>query len=257
MSFRILFEIEPPRVPDLTKVFRQLEIFAPIVDAILVPDNHLGLPALSSLALALEIRNRGLRPVVALNARDRNLLRLRSDLLTLRAYGVEEVLLLYGDRIEKGRSGMTVREMLDDEEGRGLRRGVVAAIGRPLGWRRRADFLVTKLAFGRSRAGYWREAQGFAQPLYCGVIALPNGEMARKVIGNIPDLVPPPGYLEAFETDGEAGFRAAVAELDELYRSGVDGAHLVVPAGRRRFAELLEAWIAARGLRDSAPAVGR
>jgi hypothetical protein len=246
MTFRLILEIEPPRAPDLSKVARQLDIFGTLVDAILVPDNHLGRPAVSSVALAIEIRRAGFQAIPAVNARDRNHLRLRSDLMTLQAYGVDEVLFLYGDRIAQGRSGLTVREMLGDEVGAGLRRGVVATIGRPLTWRRRADFLVTKLAFGRSKAGYWREAEGFAHPLYCGVIALPDGEMARRVVDNIPDLEPPPGYLDDFDRDPDAGFHAAIAELDELHASGVDGAHLVVPAGRRRFAEMLEAWIATK-----------
>lgn len=251
MAFRIIVEIEPPREPDLPRLLRQVEIFGPLADALLVPDNHLGAPALSSVALAIEVKGRGFRPIVAVNARDRNPLRLRSDLLTLRAYGIDEVLLLWGDRIDRGRTGLTVREMLRDPAGAGIRRGVVATVGRPLGWRRDADFLVTKLAFGRSWAGYWREAEGFPHPLYCGVIALPDAAMARKVLSNIPDIDPPAGYLEAFETNGEAGFEAAIAELDELWQSGVDGAHIVVPAGRRRFAEMLEAWAVSRGLRPS------
>ncbi|MGH2705544.1 MAG: methylenetetrahydrofolate reductase [Actinomycetota bacterium] len=250
MTFRLILEIEPPRAPDLSKVARQLDIFGPLVDAILVPDNHLARPAVSSVALAVEIRRAGFQAIPAVNARDRNHLRLRSDLMTLQAYGVEEVLFLYGDRIAHGRSALTVREMLGDEAGAGLRRGVVATIGRPLAWRRRADFLVTKLAFGRSKAGYWREAEGFAHSLYCGVIALPDGEMARRVVENIPDLEPPPGYIDAFDTDPDAGFHAAIAELDELHAAGIDGAHLVVPAGRRRFAEMLEAWIASKRSRS-------
>lgn len=249
MSFRIIFELEPPRAPDLKKVLKQIEIFGPIVDAFLVPDNHLGLPALSSLAVALEVRSQGYRPIVCINARDRNHLRLASDLLTLRAYGIDEVLFLYGDRIPHGRTGLKVRDMLTDEAGEGLRKGVAAVIGKSLRWKAKADFLMTQLAFGRSKAGYWREAQGFPHPLYCGVIGLPDGEMARKILNNIPDLDLPPGYLEAFKGDTEAGFKAAIAELDELYVSGIDGAQLVVPAGWRRFAELLEEWAESRGLR--------
>jgi 5,10-methylenetetrahydrofolate reductase len=250
MSFRLIFELEPPRVADLRKVHRQIEIFGPIVDAILVPDNHLGQPALSSVVLALEIRNHGFKPIVALNARDRNFIRLKSDLLTLRAYEIEEVLFLYGDEIPDGRSALRVRDMIDDEAGNGLRKGVLATIGRSLGWREKADYLLTKLDFGRAKAGYWRESVGFSQPLYCGVIALPDVDMARKILGNIPDLTLPPGYVESLEEDEESGFRAAIQELDELYRSGIDGAQLVVPSKRRRFAEMIEEWTSTRGLRS-------
>ena len=249
MSFRLIFELEPPRAPDLGKIRRQIEIFGPVADTILVPDNHLGLPAMSSVAIGLEIKKQGFNPMVAINARDRNHLRLQSDLLTLSAYDIHEVLFLYGDQIAQGRSSLTVRKMLEGDSVPGMKRGVLAQVGKPLAWREAADFLLTKLDFGRSRAGYWREAMHFDQPLYCGVLALPDLAMARKILKNIPDLRLPSGYLDGFADDPEYGFRVAIDELDELYRSGVDGAQLVIPANRRRFAELLEKWMAQRGLR--------
>jgi hypothetical protein len=248
MGFRVIFELAPPREPDLRKVRAQIELFGPIAHAILVPDNHLGQPAMSSVAIALEVKARGFRPIAALNARDRNRLRLCSDLVTLRAYGVEEVLFLYGDPVEGQRSGLTVRQMLGEPAGDGLRRGVVATLGEPLGWRARADFLVTRLDLGGPPAGLGQPVGNPAKPVYCGTLALAGVETARKVLANLPALAPPPGYLEAFDHDDEAGFHAALDTLDRLRTCGVDGAHLVVPVRRRRFARLLEAWMAERGL---------
>lgn len=246
MTFRLILEIEPPRDPDIKKVRTQIEIFGPIVDALLVPDNHLGTPALSSLAIALEVRNHGFKPIVALNARDRNHLRLASDLLTLRAYEIDEVLFLYGDAIERGRSDLNVKTMLAHESGEGLRRGVAARIGRALGWRARADFLFTQLSFGNGDVSAWRTREGFTQPVFCGVVALRDEDMALRLCEQIPELVPPAGYFESFSRDPETGFQSALAELDALAGSGIDGAHIVVPAGWRRFAELLEDWAASR-----------
>jgi len=248
-SFRLIFEIEPPRVADFSKIHRQLDIFGPVADAILVPDNHLARPALSSVAIAREIKERGFQAIVGINARDRNYLRLESDLLTLTAYEINEVLFLYGDSSAEGRSTLTVKRMLDDNFGGHIRKGALATIGRPLAWRKSADFLLTKLDFGRAQAGYWRESAGFAQPVYCGVLALPDPAMALKILDNIPDLKLPDGYLDKIRLDADYGFAAAIQELDELYRSGLDGAQLVVPANRRRFAEMLEKWIADKGLR--------
>lgn len=246
MSFRLIYEIAVPREPDLQKIQTQIEIFGPVVDAILVPDNHLGQAAMSSVAVAVEVRRQGFDPIVALNARDRNLLRLRSDLITLQTYGINEVLFVRGDPVPDTRSDLKLGRMLDESALRGFRRGVTSVVGKPITWRSRADFLFTQLAFGHGKPGYWREAQGFSHPLYCGVIALPNQELARKFLSNIPGLKAPSGYLEAFDRDGEAGFQAAISELDDLHRAGVDGAHLVVPARWRRFAELLGAWSGSR-----------
>jgi methylenetetrahydrofolate reductase (NADPH) len=246
VSFRLIYEIDPPREATLTKFFRQLEIFGDVVDAVLIPDNHLGRSALSSVALAIEATKRGVRPIVALNARDRNHLRLHSDFLTLRAFGVEEVLLLFGDRIDAGRSDLTVRRMLEHEGGDGLRRGVVAPLTRPLAWRKAADFLVTQLGVAGLKSAAALREQAWSKPVYGGTAALPTREMATRVLASIPGFTVPDGYLAAFEDDPESGFRFALDCLDELCSGGVDGAHLVVPAGRVRFAEMLGDWVAAR-----------
>jgi hypothetical protein len=246
VSFRLIYEIDPPREATLTKFFRQLEIFGDVVDAVLIPDNHLGRSALSSVALAIEATKRGVRPIVALNARDRNHLRLHSDFLTLRAFGVEEVLLLFGDPIDAGRSDLTVRRMLEHEGGDGLRRGVVAPLTKPLAWRKAADFLVTQLGVAGLKSAAALREQAWSKPVYGGTAALPTREMATRVLASIPGFTVPDGYLAAFEDDPESGFRFALGCLDELCNGGVDGAHLVVPAGRVRFAEMLGGWVAAR-----------
>jgi hypothetical protein len=253
VSFRLIYEVEPPREATLTKFFRQLEIFGDVVDAVLIPDNHLGRSAVSSVVLAIEAAKLGVRPIVALNARDRNHLRLHSDFLTLRAFGVEEVLLLFGDRIETGRSDLTVRRMLEHEGGDGLRRGVVAPLTKALAWRQAADFLVTQLGVAGLKSVAALREQAWTKPVYGGTAALPTREMATKVLGSIPGFTVPDGYLAAFDDDPESGFRFALDCLDELCDGGVDGAHLVVPAGRLRFAEMLGDWVAAR--RRTAPPV--
>lgn len=245
--FRLIYEVEPPREANTTKFFRQLEIFAGVADAVLIPDNHLGRPALSSVTLAVAAKAEGHHPIVALNARDRNHLRLRSDLLTLAAFGIHEVLFLFGDAIEYGRSDLTVRTMLEDLEASvGMTRGVVAPMSKPLAWRKAADFLVTQLGSEGLAAALRLRAAGWAKPLYGGTAALANRALAERVVGAIPGFEVPGGYFESFEADPEAGFRWAIDCLDDLCRAGLNGAHLVIPTGRVRFAALLGEWLAAR-----------
>jgi 5,10-methylenetetrahydrofolate reductase len=244
MAFRIILEIAPPREPVMAKVERQVELFGGHVDAILVPDNSLGSPAMSSIVLGLEVRRLGHCPVVALNARDRNHIRLESDYITLRASGIEEVLLLYGDRVERGRSDLTVREMLGNAKGEGLRRGVAANPGKKLAWRAAADFLFVKLDYGRTDIAAWRASTGFQGQVYGGVLALADEAMARKVGKGVPELQPPGELIDAFAADSEAGFRHAIGQLEGLRQAGIDGAHLVVPSRWKRFAEILGEWLA-------------
>jgi hypothetical protein len=143
--------------------------------------------------------------------------------------------------------------MLEHEGGDGLRRGVVAPLTKALAWRQAADFLVTQLGVAGLKSVAALREQAWTKPVYGGTAALPTREMAAKVLGSIPGFTVPDGYLAAFDDDPESGFRFALDCLDELCDGGVDGAHLVVPAGRLRFAEMLGDWVAAR--RRTAPAV--
>ncbi len=113
-SFEIICEIEPATRPDLKRVRHQIGVLAPVADAFLVPDNHIGRATVSSVAVAHEVGQMGARAIACLNARDRNVLGLRRDLLTAAAYGVDEFLCVYGDRPAVGArvEQLSVRDMI-------------------------------------------------------------------------------------------------------------------------------------------------
>src|SRR5215210_8106162 len=114
MGFELVLEIEPPTRPSLVHARHQIGVLGKIADAFLVPDNHLGRATVSSLAVAHEVGQMGGRAIACLNARDRNVLGFRRDLLTAAAYGVDEFLFVYGDRPESGSrtDDLTVRSMI-------------------------------------------------------------------------------------------------------------------------------------------------
>ena len=89
-------------------------MLAPVADAFLVPDNHIGRATVSSVAVAHEVGAMGARAIACLNARDRNVLGMRRDLLTAAAYGVDEFLCVYGDRPAVGArvEQLSVRDMI-------------------------------------------------------------------------------------------------------------------------------------------------
>src|SRR4029077_6940707 len=134
----------------------------------------------------IEAAKQGFRPIVALNARDRNHLRLHSDFLTLRPFGLDEDLLLSRDRIDARRSDLAVRRMLEHEGGDGLRRGVVAPLTKALAWRQGADFVFTQLGSAGLASVAALRQQGWSKPVYGGTAALPTREMAAKVMASIP-----------------------------------------------------------------------
>src|SRR5436189_5115403 len=115
-GFELICEIEPPTRPDLKKVRHQIGVLSAVAGSFLVPDNHIGRATVSSVAVAHEVQAMGERGVACLNARDRNLLGFRRDLLTAAAYGVEEMLFVYGDKPVAGSrtSELTVRAMVEE-----------------------------------------------------------------------------------------------------------------------------------------------
>lgn len=236
-GFEIVCEIEPPVSADLGLVREQIAVLSHSCDRFLVPDSHLGRATVSSIAVAHEVdRLRG-RAVACLNARDRNLLGFQRDLLTAQAYGVDQLLLVYGDRPERGeRSGLTVRQMLDEVAQRdrnSYRIGVAADVTRELPhWKREADFLFTQISFDAEGMARWRRRIGFDGTVYAGVVVLASERMARRLIDLIPGLEIPQAVLRDLSRGPQVGVDLAVEQLLELRESGLaDGAHLI-PAGR-------------------------
>lgn len=239
-AFEIVCEIEPPVSGDLGVVREQIAVLRSTCDAFLVPDSHLGRATVSSVAVAHEVAYLGGRAIACLNARDRNLLGFQRDLLTASAYGVEDLLLVYGDAPRRGdRSDLTVREMLaevraHERPGR-FRVGVAGDASRDLpDWKRAADFVLTQITFDLDVVARWRERVSFEGPVYAGVMVLASDKMARRLQGLIPGFEVPEAVLSDLARDPASGVQVAVEQIETLRGDGaVDGVHLI-PAGRYR-----------------------
>ncbi|MGH9131580.1 MAG: methylenetetrahydrofolate reductase [Acidimicrobiales bacterium] len=245
-AFEVVCEIEPATRPDLRHVRHQIGVFAPTAAAFLIPDNHIGRATVSSIAVAHEVEAMGGRSIACLNARDRNLLGLRRDLLTAAAYGVDQFLFVYGDKpASGGRSELTVRAMI--EEARSytaepifagsppLRIGVSSAgTGFPA-WKACADFVFLQVAFSVEEHLRWRDSVSVAGPVYAGVMVVASVAMARRLAGSIPDISIPAELVAAVEADPrDAGVAAACEQVLALRECGAfDGVHLI-PVGRYR-----------------------
>ncbi|CAN5592171.1 methylenetetrahydrofolate reductase [soil metagenome] len=247
--FSILCEIEPPRRPDITHVRNQIDVLKPVTDAFLIPDSHLGRATVSSVAVAHEVAYMGGRSIACLNARDRNLLGFRRDLLTAAAYGVDHFLCVYGDPPREGRRAedVTVRGMIDEIHSFGVgplfegfprfRVGTVTKPGRRLLWKVRADFVFVQVTFSLDRLLAWREqaaAEGFQGRVYPGVLVLAGGRMAQRINATIPDIRIPQHVVDKLDDDPCVGIDLACEQVAAIKGSGAfDGVHLV-PVGRFR-----------------------
>jgi methylenetetrahydrofolate reductase (NADPH) len=248
-GFRILCEIEPPRRPDIELVRKQIEVLEPVVDAFLIPDNHLGRATVSSVAVAHEVISLGGRSIACLNARDRNLLGFRRDLLTAAAYGVDHFLFVYGDPPREGRRAedLTVRGMINEVRSYGsgplfhgyssFRIGTTVKPGRPLGWRGGADFVCAQVSFGTESLIRWRETLSFPGRVYAGVLVLASARMAHRVNAAIRDIRIPETIIDKLDDDPEIGLDVACEQIEAIRASGAfDGIHLIPVARFREMA---------------------
>ncbi|MFP5352573.1 MAG: methylenetetrahydrofolate reductase [Actinomycetota bacterium] len=244
--FSVLCEIEPPRRPDIEHVREQIDVLRPVTDGFLIPDNHLGRATVSSVSVAHEVAYMGGLSIACMNARDRNLLGFRRDLLTAAAYGVNHFLFVYGDAPKEGRrtEDLTVRGMIDEVRSYGtgplfsgypdFRIGTVAKMHRPLAWRTRADFIFVQITYSMDRLIRWRESLNFDGEIYAGVLVLASSRMARSVNATIPEIRIPERIIDKLDDDPEVGVDLACEQITTLRESGAfDGVHLV-PVGRFR-----------------------
>src|SRR6188472_1026429 len=164
-EFEVICEIEPATRPDLVRVRRQIGVLSAVTSEFLIPDNHIGRATVSSIAVAHEVRSMGGRAIACLNARDRNVLGFRRDLLTAAAYGVDEFLFVYGDRPETGRRSddLNVRRMLEHARAfdPALRLGVSCRLEALPTWKREADFLFVQVSFSLDDLLAWRHETAF------------------------------------------------------------------------------------------------
>lgn len=251
-DFEIVCEVEPATRPDLMHVRHQIGVMSKVASSFLIPDNHIGRATVSSVAVAHEVGLMGGRAIACLNARDRNVLGFRRDLLTAAAYGVDEFLFVYGDRPETGSRSddLTVRSMIDEarrfaaepglSEG-SLRVGVTSRLGTLPSWKRDADFLFVQVSFSVSALLDWRASVDVQGPVYAGVMAPASATMARKLTADIPELAVPHDLVRALDADRDAGVDFACSMVRDLRDSGAfDGVHLVPVSRYRDIAVRLE-----------------
>ena len=245
-SFNVICEIEPATRPDLRSVRHQIGVLAPVASSFLIPDNHLGRATVSSVAVAHEVQAMGGHSIACLNCRDRNLLGLRRDLLTAAAYGVEELLCVYGDDPTSGgrTSQLTVRTMIEEIRvwgedqtllsGRPFRAGVTTRLGAVAPWKRDVDFVFVQVSFSAERLISWRDSVSLAMPVYPGVMVLASPSMAKSVAASLYEVDVPEALVERLERDRSAGVEAACQLVLDLRDSGrFEGVHLI-PVGRYR-----------------------
>lgn len=100
----IIVELDPPKHLNTEKFFDGVKAFKKIgIDAITLADNSLATPRICNSALGYRVKKEfGVRPLVHITCRDRNLIGLQSHLMGLHTLGLYDVLAVTGDPARVG-----------------------------------------------------------------------------------------------------------------------------------------------------------
>ena len=257
-DFEVVWEIEPPIRAEPRFLDAQLDSSVGVATSILVPDNHTGRATVSSIAIARAVGGRGQRATACLNARDRNLLGLRRDLLTCAFDGVEDLLLVYGDEPDIGTraSDLSVRTMLEEcrLNAPDVRASVTTRLGPLPAWKREADRLFVQVSYDVDALLRWRDQLAFAGPVLPAVMVVPSTAMAHRLAARVPQLRVPETWLRQIDRDPDAGVELA-AELAERIRDtgAFDGIHIVSGRRHRQAALRLQGLAGAVPVRTAIP----
>jgi len=277
--FAVTAEIAPPRGADTTRLRETARLLRGWVDAANVTDNQGARVRMSSLAGSAVLLAEGLDPVMQMTCRDRNRIALQSDLLAAGGLGVPNVLLMTGDRPERGDhpdapgvfdldsdsltaaaralrddatllSGQTV-----DPAPRYLIGAVDPGAGEPERLARKAalgtEFVQTQFVFDVAAfAGWLARVRDLGLTQRCGVLAGVGpirSLRALDVMAGLPGVAVPPALERRLRgvpahrvaEEGMAACAETVAALREL--PGLAGVHVMAVAYEQGVPEILTA----------------
>jgi len=267
--FVFTVEVSPPRgIHDAEELENCRRLRAAGVDAIDVADNPMARLRMSPWATATRIqREVGVETILHFTTRDRNLVRLQSDLLAVHALGIRALLVLRGDPPQMGDypqatavsdvhpSGL-VRVIKEFNEGRDVAGTSIGAPTRFLvgvalnlsarnpdremrGLERKlaagCDFICTMPIFEPETLDRFLARIGtLPVPVLIGVLPLHSARHAEFLHNELPGMVVPDGVralMQAARDGREAGLRLARDLLRAVHRR-VSGAYLVSSFGR-------------------------
>lgn len=93
----VAIEVSPPVGPNMAAIQKQISLLKGFGDVYNVTDNQSAMVHVSSLAVAIILKQAGMEPVVQFACRDRNRLGIQADLLGAAVHGISTVLAISGD----------------------------------------------------------------------------------------------------------------------------------------------------------------
>jgi methionine synthase I (cobalamin-dependent)/5,10-methylenetetrahydrofolate reductase len=264
----VIVELDPPRDLDIRKFMDGSAALKDIgADAVTMADNSLAVTRMSNLALAALVQEKvGLRPLVHLACRDRNLIGTQSHMMGLDALGIDHVLAVTGDPARFGDlpGSSSVYDLTSFEMIRMIKQlnEGVAFSGKPLKQKARfivgaafnpnvkyldkavqrlekkiqsgADYIMTQPVYDTALIERIAETTKHLQvPVFIGIMPLASGRNAEYLHNEVPGILLSDevrGRMAGLE--GEAGRAEGVRIAEELLDTAVrhfNGIYLITP----------------------------
>jgi homocysteine S-methyltransferase len=264
----VIVELDPPRDLDITKFMEGARALKEAgADALTMADNSLAVTRMSNLALGAIVKERvGIRPLVHIACRDRNLIGTQSHMMGLHALGIDHVLAVTGDPAKFGDlpGSSSVYDMTSFDMIRMIKQlnEGVAFSGKPLKQRARfvvgaafnpnvkhldkavrrlekkvecgADFIMTQPVYDAALIERIADAtRHIGVPIFIGIMPLASGRNAEFLHNEVPGIELSDEVRRRMAgLEGEAGRAEGVRIAEELLDAALaffDGIYLMTP----------------------------
>ena len=255
--------VRPPLGPDTDEFQKKVSALKDRASAVLISDNPGGEPRMSPLAAAGLAREQGLETIVTLTCRDRNRLALASEVLGLKALGLENLLAVSGDHSSLGPipeakpvydlDSVHLLELIRDLNVGLLPGAVVNPEADPrapqlakfkLKAAAGAKFFCTQAVFHPDAfLSLKEEARVLEVKLLAGIRLFHPDEVGPLLAGRRPGVFPNDTLLEQLKNDPEAALEISLAAAREVLaalKGHADGVVVVAPGLLGRMPELLD-----------------
>ena len=264
----VIVELDPPRDLDLTRFMAGAAALKDArADALTMADNSLAVSRMSNMAAGMLVKERiGIRPLVHIACRDRNLIGTQSHMLGLHALGIDHVLAVTGDPARFGDlpGASSVYDMTSFDIIRMIKQlnEGISFSGKPLRQRARfvvgaafnpnvkyldkairrlekkveagADFIMTQPVYDpkliERLAG---EIRHIPVPVFIGIMPLASGRNAEFLHNEVPGIQLSDRVRERMHgLEGEEGRREGLAIARELLDAAMEcfnGIYLITP----------------------------
>lgn len=264
----IIVELDPPRDLDITKFMKGASALKEAgVDALTLADNSLAVTRMSNMALGhLVLTETGLRPLIHIACRDRNLIGTQSHLMGFDALGIDHVLAVTGDPARFGDlpGASSVYDMTSFEIIKMIKQlnEGIAFSGKPLKQKANfvvgaafnpnvkhldkavqrlekkiasgADYIMTQPVYDTKLIASIKEATAHLDvPIFIGIMPLASGKNAEYLHNEVPGIQLSEAVRKRMEgLQGEEGRREGVEiakELLDVAMEHFNGIYLMTP----------------------------